>query len=482
MRDAIRFLFGDTVRHLRDVSPTLTVLEYLRTVAFACGTKEGCAEGDCGACTVVLGEAVGGTMRYRAINACIAFVPVLDGRQLLTVEHLQAADGSLHPVQQAMVTHHATQCGFCTPGCVMSLFALHHAGGAADHASANAALAGNLCRCTGYRPIVQAALASCAALPVDAFAAHAADTAARLLALDDGIMLAIRHAGQSYLAPRTVDELTDALATEPGATLLAGGTDIGLWVTKQHRALPSLIALEAITALRCIATTPDMLQIGAMAPYEDVLDAIANPYPDFADLLRRVGSRQIRNRGTLGGNIANASPIGDTAPVLIALGASLVLRMGRRQRTLPVEAFFAGYRQTVLSAGELIERIDLPMPRVGQHLRCYKVAKRFDQDISAVCAAFSLSLEDGVVTDIRIGYGGMAATPVRTIAVEQALRGRPWTKPNIRAAMAVLDAELAPISDFRASAAYRRQIAGNLLFKAWLETTTTTRTRLAATA
>jgi len=476
MRDEVRFVLGREPRRLRDVSPTLTVLEYLRTVENLCGTKEGCAEGDCGACTVVLGEADGDRVHYRAVNACIMFVPALDGVQLLTVEHLRGADGAPHKVQTAMVEKHASQCGFCTPGFVMSLFALHHAATPADRAEVNDALAGNLCRCTGYRPIVDAALAVSHGQPEDEFAL---DTAARLGALDTADRLELNHDGQTWLAPRTTDELAETMLAYPDAVLLAGGTDVGLWVTKQHRVLETIVTLDAVRDMAAIGVADGTLRIGAAALYEDVLGLLETHYPDFGILLRRLGSRQIRNRGTIGGNIGNGSPIGDTPPVLIALGATLVLRCGTEQRVLAIEDFFLGYRRTALAPGEFIARIDVPLPVPDSQFRCYKVAKRFDQDISAVCAGFNVTLEDGGVRDIRIGFGGMAATPVRVTAVERALRGGAWTEANVHAAMNVLDAALRPISDMRASADYRSMVARNLLYKFFLETTpSTARTRL----
>ncbi len=474
MRDAPHFLLGQTLRQPRDVSPTMTVLDYLRTVESLHGTKEGCAEGDCGACSVVLGEVDGDhRIRYRTVNACILFVPALDGKQLLTVEHVSAPDGQPHPVQQAMVDCHGSQCGFCTPGFVMSLFALHHGDAEVDRTAVTDALAGNLCRCTGYRPIVDAALAA-------GRAEADQGSVAALAGLDTGATLSIHHGTQSYIAPRSVAELAEVLEQNPDATLLAGGTDVGIWVTKQHRALSAIIALDRVAELQTIATSGDTLQIGAGALYEDVLPVLQRYFPDFGVLLHRLGSRQIRNRGTIGGNIGNASPIGDTAPVLIALGATLLLRRGAVQRSIPVEDFFVGYRKTALEPGEFIERIDIPLPKSGQEFRCYKVAKRFDQDISAVCGAFSLHIENGILTAIRIGFGGMAATPSRARAVEQALLDQPWTEATVRAGMAAMDNAFTPISDQRASAAYRSRVARNLLFKAWLETSgAPARTRLA---
>jgi xanthine dehydrogenase small subunit len=470
MRETIRFLLGGAEREIRGLSPTMTVLEWLRTEAALCGTKEGCAEGDCGACTVVLGQAVGDTMRYQAVNACILFIPSLDGRQLLTVEHLRAQDGSLHPVQQAMVDQHGSQCGFCTPGFVMSLFALYHAGGEATRQAINEALAGNLCRCTGYRPIVDAAAAVCAGPPADRFGAEAAATAARLRALAGEHSLGVTCEGVSFVAPRTTDELAALLRDWPDATLLAGGTDVGLWVTKLHKPLARVIAVERVADMATLAERDGTLCIGAGVTYEDALAALAAYWPEFGRMLRRLGSRQIRNRGTIGGNVANASPIGDTPPALIALAATLVLRRDGERRRIAAEDFFRGYRQTALALGEFLESIEIPLPTPGQLFAVYKVSKRFEQDISAVCAAFALTLLDGRVANIRIAYGGMAAVPKRATGTEQTLGGRHWTQDSVAAAMDALDAELSPISDMRASASYRKLVARNLLLRFHLET------------
>jgi xanthine dehydrogenase small subunit len=456
MRDTLHFRLGSEDRILGDVDPTMTVLEYLRGPERLCGTKEGCAEGDCGACTVVLVDRQG---RHQAVNACVLFVPALDGRQLLTVEHLAAADGTLHPVQQAMVDRHGSQCGFCTPGFVMSLFALRTEA-KPDRAAVNEALAGNLCRCTGYRPIVDAALAVCTGEVTQAPVT---------LPVAEGT-LSLGHGGKRSFSPRSADELSQVRLDHPDAVIVAGGTDVGLWVTKQHRSLPVTVSLDAVSDMAGVEEREGVIRIGAGATYQEALPLLERHYPDFGAMIRRIGSRQIRNRGTIGGNIANASPIGDTPPALLALDASVVLRRGDVRRSVKLDDFFTGYRRTLLQPGEFIERIDVPVPEPGEMFRCYKVSKRFDQDISAVCAAFRLRLDDGMVRDIRIGFGGMAATPVRARSVEAALIDRPWTEATVQMAQAVMDGALSPLSDMRASAGYRRTVARNLLLKCFLET------------
>jgi xanthine dehydrogenase small subunit len=470
MAEAVRFLLGHEPRELRAVDPNLTVLNYLREMERRTGTKEGCAEGDCGACTVVLGELDGDGIRYRAVNACILFTPQLDGKQLITVEHLRQPDGSLHPVQQAMVECHGSQCGFCTPGFVMSLFALYHEDRAPGRQRILDVLAGNLCRCTGYRPIVDAARRMYELGERDHFSAVEPDTIAQLKAFVDGDRLAFAHAGKRYFAPRRIDDLAALCEQFPGACLLAGGTDVGLWVTKQHRDLDTLIYVGAVEELRRLEMADTHLEIGAAVTYTDAMDALGDHWPDFGELIRRLGSVQIRNSGTIGGNVANGSPIGDSMPALIALGAELVLRKGAARRTMPLEDFYLDYRQTALQPGEFVELIRVPLPEEEQQFRCYKVAKRFDQDISALLGAFRVQLSEGRVADVRIAYGGMAAVPKRARGCEQALRGRPWTEATIARGREALARELAPISDMRASAAYRLLAAQNLLTKFYLET------------
>ena len=458
----IRFVHRGRVREIRGVDPNTTVLEWLRAGGLT-GTKEGCAEGDCGACSVAIGEERGGRVRYRALNACIQFVPTLDGKELVTVEDLLG--DTLHPVQRAMVEQHASQCGFCTPGFVMSLFAVYHEEGKPDRARINDAIAGNLCRCTGYRPIVDAALAACTGARNDAFARAERDTLALLRSIRRERGLVYEAAGCHFYAPVSEDGLAELLAREPAARILAGGTDLALEVTKQHRDLDALVYVGGVGSLADIAESTSHIEIGAAAPYSDAMAAIGAAYPDFGEVLRRLGSEQIRNAGTIGGNVANASPIGDTPPLLLALGAGVVLRKGETHREVPLEDFFLGYRKTALATCEFILRIRIPKPRAGLRFGAYKISKRFDQDISAVCAAFAVEIGAGVVRAARVAFGGMAATPKRAAGCEAALIGRPWTEATVGAAAAALARDFAPISDMRASARYRAAIARNLLWR-----------------
>jgi xanthine dehydrogenase small subunit len=460
----IRFLLDGVVRELAGVDPTLTVLNLLRYHLRRTGTKEGCAEGDCGACTVVLGELEGDEVRFRAVNACILFAPMLDSRALFTVESL-GREGALHPVQQAMVDHHASQCGFCTPGFVMSLYAAQRAGAPTDAASLKDALAGNLCRCTGYGPILAAgaAMGPSPERKRDAALAHA------LKAIQPTQWLALEREGRRFFAPRSADELAQVLDAHPHATVLAGGTDIGLWVTKQHRDLPTLVSLNEATDLRRIDDLGDAIRIGAGVRYVDAHPVLAGLHPAFGDLIRRLGGLQVRNLGTVCGNIANGSPIGDMPPALIAAGATLVLRKGASRRELPLEAYFLAYGKQDREPGEFVEAVIVPKPVAGRVFATAKLSKRFDQDISAVCLGLSVSVDRGAVTEARIAFGGMAATPKRAAACEAALIGRPWTRATVQAAAERLADDFAPITDMRASAPYRLQAAKNLVLRAFLD-------------
>jgi xanthine dehydrogenase small subunit len=477
----VRFLLGDERRELRAIDPNTTVLNYLRQTERRVGTKEGCGEGDCGACTVVLGELDGDRLTYRAVNSCIQFVGALDGKQLLTVEDLAAPDGTLHPCQQAMVDCHGSQCGFCTPGFVMSLFALYQEKGEPDRNRIDDALAGNLCRCTGYGPIAAAAKSMKAGGQADRFARGARKTVAALKALDDGAMAGLESDGRRYFAPRSADALAELLLEYPGATILAGGTDVGLWVTKQLRRLGPIISIGEVADLKRISVDQRWIEIGAAVTYTEALATIEAHYPDIAGVIRRLGSEQIRNAGTIGGNVANGSPIGDSPPPLIALGSRLVLRRGDRDRELALEDFFLDYGKQDRQPGEFVVAVKVPIADPKRILRCYKVSKRFDQDITASLGAFALTLAGDEVEDIRICFGGMAPVPKRARQAEAALRGKQWTQENIEAVCWVLSEDYTPISDMRASARYRLRVAQNLLRKFFIETTSPeARTRIVA--
>src|SRR5437867_7705314 len=486
---AVRFVLDGEVVTVSDVEPTRTVLNFLREDLGRTGTKEGCAEGDCGACTVVVGELAGDGVRFRAINSCIQFVPTLDGKELITVESLKAVDGALHPVQRALVDRHGSQCGFCTPGFVMSLFALYKSAQKRSRRDINDALAGNLCRCTGYRPIVDAAqkmyeYGNVAAKPHEHWmncsfssmgdrqlSTSEREMIERLQSIQRRDTLLLSQGTKTYFAPSRADDLAALREAHPDARILAGGTDVGLWVTKQHRDLNTVIYVGNVVELARVEVTDRHIEIGAAVSLTDAFAVLVKHYPELDEVFRRFASPPIRNAGTLGGNIANGSPIGDSMPVLLALGTTLTLRRGARARELPLDEFYLGYQETALERGEFVERVTIPLQRSPTIVRSYKVSKRFDQDISAVCGGYCLRVVDGVVRDARIAYGGVAAVPKRATHCEKALAGRPWNEATVRAAMNALDRDYTPLTDMRASMAYRRNVTKNLLFRLFVETT-----------
>ena len=470
-RDHISFIFRGSRVSLAGFPPHTTLLDWLRLDARATGTKEGCGEGDCGACTVVLSRTRNGQLDQRPVNACILLLGQVDGAEILTIEDL--AEGSaLHPVQQAMVAHHGAQCGFCTPGIVMSLFALQQgASDAVTRSQVETALAGNLCRCTGYRPIVDAAMEACAGPPQDRFASNAAERIHALAQLEDDADLFVGTQTHFFAAPASEDALAALFGAHPDALLLSGATDVGLWITKALQTPPKIIWLGRLHgAFTAIDMGDKTLSLGAGLTLADAMAPLAELHPDLREIMRRFGSAQVRASGTIGGNLANGSPIGDLAPCLIALGAEIELRRGSELRRLPLEAFFIAYRKQDRRPGEYLRRIIIPRPAPDRQFRAFKISKRFDEDISAVLGAFQLGLVGRHVIFARIAFGGMAGTPSRAPMTEMAAIGIDLDDPSTWAkALAELANDFAPIDDARASAAYRSLIARNLFLKTLME-------------
>ena len=473
-RNEIRFILNGLRVALRDVRPDQTLLDYLRLARRLVGTKEGCAEGDCGACTVLVGRLSGDTIVYEGVNACIRFLASLDGCHIVTIEHLKRPDGSLHPVQQAMVDCHGSQCGFCTPGIVMSLYALWMRNPQPTDMDIEKALQGNLCRCTGYEPIIRAAraISSYGNPASDPLALERETVAAELKAMRDGMRVEIGAGRSRLVIPANLDDLAATLEAEPNATIVSGSTDVGLWVTKFMREIAPAVFIGGLEELRTVSEQDGVITIGAGVSYSDAFSFLSTRIPSLSRLIDRIGGDQIRNMGTVGGNIANGSPIGDMPPPLIALGATLTLRRGQSRRTIPLEEFFIAYGKQDRWPGEFVEAVHVPLPAPATRFAVWKISKRRDEDITAVLGAFAVTFApDGTVASARIAYGGMAATPKRALTVEAALAGKPWSMETIEQALPAYERDFAPISDMRASAEYRMLAAKNLLRRFYLETT-----------
>ena len=468
----LRFLKRGELVSLANVPPDRTLLEVLREDLGSTATKEGCGEGDCGACVVVLGEQVDGKLSFKAVNSCIRLAHSVDGMSVWTAEDIAADNGQLHAVQEAMLQCHGSQCGFCTPGFVMSLFAMYQnhtcKGQAISRELAQSELSGNLCRCTGYRPILDAAQ-MLDALPLQRF--NEVEVLQKLEHIaQESLGLRANLADKcGYQSPVTLQDLLELRSKQPGAQIVAGTTDVGLWVTKQHRQFDQIIDVTKVVELRRIEDYPHHIAIGAAVTLNEAFNALIKDRPLLRDFAARFAGLPVRNSGTLGGNVANGSPIGDSMPLLIALGAHVVLMSVRGHRHMPLEQLYTGYRQNVLAAEEVLAWIKVPRPTPNEFVRIYKISKRFDDDISAICLGLKLEINGGIVTKASIGVGGVAATPVRAIKTEAFCLGQDWSKATVDHLKTVLRAEFSPISDMRASKAYRTQVLGNLLERFWLE-------------
>ena len=462
----IKFILNDKIQEIHNPDPNETILNYIRLRLKKTGTKEGCAEGGCGACTIVVGELKKNNIIYKAINSCIAFTPSLEGKQLLVIEDLMLKNGSLHPVQSAMVNYHGSQCGFCTPGFVMSLFSMYKNNKSYDEKTIEESISGNLCRCTGYRPIIDAAK-SLNNSKSDQFKKDKRKTIALLKKIRPK-SIAINNQNKKYFAPRTISELKKIIKKYPNLDFFSGGTDMSLIVTKQKKDLNNIIYLNSIDELNYIKENYKYIEVGATTSLRQFELFIKKYYSDFNIILKRYGSVQIRNVATMAGNIVTASPIGDSLPLLLSLDASIVVESFNKKTILPLKNFFIGYRKTKLKKGQFISSIRIPIFKKNI-FKAYKISKRIDDDISSVCASFNLAIVNKKIKSIKIAYGGMAAIPKRAIYCEKVLLNSNFSENIILKAQESLEKDFQPINDMRASKDYRMEIAKNLLMKCFLE-------------
>ncbi len=464
--DTIQFILNNKILKIKNPDPNKTILNYIRNDLKMMGTKEGCAEGGCGACTIVLGELNKNEIVYKAINACISFLPILNGKQLILVEDLNNGN-NLHPVQEAMIKFHGSQCGFCTPGFTMSLFSMHKNNRSINSEVVDEALSGNLCRCTGYRPIIDAAKSLNNKNDQDQFKQKQSKTI-NLLRRIKSIDIEINNSGKKFFAPKTITNLKKILNKYPDAKILSGGTDLSLEVTKFRKEIKTIISLNSVEKLNFIKKNKNLLEIGATTSLLEFQNFIKNYFLDFHDILKRYGSLQIRNVGTIAGNIATASPIGDTLPLLLTLDAKIVVQGKNRKKIFSLSEFFISYRKTKLKKGEFIYSIKIPINK-NSIFKAYKISKRFDDDISSVCGSFNFLIEKNKITKAVIAYGGMSAIPKRASAIEKKLINSEFTENSFSNAVDLINKDFSPLDDMRASSEYRLAVAKNLLLKAFYE-------------
>ena len=464
--DTIQFLLNDKILKIKNPDPNKTILNYIRNDLKKTGTKEGCAEGGCGACTIVLGELIKNKIVYKAINACISFLPILNGKQLILVEDLNNGN-DLHPVQEAMIKFHGSQCGFCTPGFTMSLFSMHKNNRSINSEVIDEALSGNLCRCTGYRPIIDAAKSLNNRNDQDKFKQKQIKTI-NLLKKIKSIDIEINNSGKKFFAPKTINNLKKILNKYPNAKILSGGTDLSLEVTKFRKEIKTIISLNSIEKLNFIKKNRNLLEIGATTSLLEFQNFIKSYFLDFHDILKRYGSLQIRNVGTIAGNIATASPIGDTLPLLLTLDAKIVVQGKNRKKIFSLSEFFISYRKTKLKKGEFIYSVKIPINK-DNIFKAYKISKRFDDDISSVCGSFSFLIKKNKITKAAIAYGGMSAIPKRASAIEKKLINSEFSENSFSKAVDLINKDFSPMDDMRASSEYRLAVAKNLLLKAFYE-------------
>ena len=474
--NTVKFLLNDKILEINSPDPNQTILNYIRTELKKTGTKEGCAEGGCGACTIVVGELVNGQIKYSAINSCISFVPTLNGKQLLIVEDLVSKNGNLHPVQDAMVKFHGSQCGFCTPGFVMSLFSMFKNNKSYNSELIKDSISGNLCRCTGYRPIIDAAKSLNKTNKNDEFS-KSKSKIVKLLKKINSKNIYIKNEDKTFFSPKTIKDLKNIIKKNSNFNFLAGGTDLSLKVTKERKEISCIINLKEIKELDFIRINKNYIEVGAATSLIKFENQIKKYYPDFYSVLKRYGSIQIRNVGTIGGNIGTASPIGDTLPILLSLNAEILIESPNKKKVLPINNFFIGYRKTKLKKNEFIRSIKIPLFKKNI-FKAFKISKRFDDDISSICGSFNFEIKNSKINQAYIAFGGMAAVPKRAKACEAMLRNKPLTIDTFVRAKDYLEKDLNPIGDMRASKEYRLEVAKNLLIKCFLEMKTKKLTRV----